>query len=171
MFAFGRACGDPLSSFHASPYDQVSDRLIKLGHAIRENESKRSHCIRLAEVIRVTALTHRKKSKPSAAAPVGKMPNQESVKAYIGKISTVDPKSNEFLNTFEWKAVRMMAIKKHGAVCQCCGASPKTGAVMHVDHIKPRKFFPELALDVENLQILCGDCNGGKGNWDQTDWR
>jgi 5-methylcytosine-specific restriction endonuclease McrA len=53
----------------------------------------------------------------------------------------------------------------------CCGATPQTGAVMNVDHIKPRKTYPELALSVENLQILCGECNHGKGNWNTTDWR
>ena len=42
---------------------------------------------------------------------------------------------------------------------------------MHVDHIKPRKLYPALALDVNNLQILCEVCNHGKGNWDMTDWR
>ena len=33
------------------------------------------------------------------------------------------------------------------------------------------KLFPQLALDVDNLQILCHECNHGKGNWDMTDWR
>ena len=65
----------------------------------------------------------------------------------------------------------MAALKRYGRVCQCCGASPATGAKMHVDHIKPRKLFPQLALDLNNLQILCHECNHGKGNWDMTDWR
>jgi 5-methylcytosine-specific restriction endonuclease McrA len=98
-------------------------------------------------------------------------PNEQSVKAFINSHSKVDPTSDDFLSTFEWKATRMMALKKYGPVCQCCGASPNTGAVMNVDHINPRKLFPQLALDVSNLQILCGDCNKGKGNWDMTDWR
>ena len=42
---------------------------------------------------------------------------------------------------------------------------------MNVDHIKPRKKYPELALDKSNLQVLCEECNHGKGNWDETDWR
>jgi hypothetical protein len=80
-------------------------------------------------------------------------------------------KTKDFLSTYEWRKLRMEAIKKYGNSCQCCGASPKTGAVLNVDHIKPRKFFPHLALDIDNLQILCAECNHGKGNWDQTDWR
>ena len=87
------------------------------------------------------------------------------------KVSKVNIKTDEFLQTYEWRKLRMEALKLHGARCQCCGASPATGAVMNVDHIKPRKLFPELALTLDNLQVLCGDCNHGKGNWDQTDWR
>lgn len=53
-----------------------------------------------------------------------------------------------------------------------CGRSPKIhGVVIHVDHIKPRSKFPELALDVNNLQILCEDCNVGKLNRFETDYR
>lgn len=79
--------------------------------------------------------------------------------------------SRAFLSSYEWRRVRMEALKKYGAKCQCCGATPTTGAVMNVDHIKPRKIYPELALCLDNLQILCGACNHGKGNWDMTDWR
>lgn len=78
---------------------------------------------------------------------------------------------DEFLQSYEWRKLRMVALTKYGARCQCCGASPANGAVMNVDHIKPRRIYPELALDIENLQVLCGECNHGKGNWDMTDWR
>ncbi len=81
------------------------------------------------------------------------------------------PATDAFLRSHEWRRVRMIALKKYGARCQCCGATPATCAVMHVDHIKPRKFFPQLALDVTNLQVLCHECNHGKGSWDMTDWR
>ena len=69
----------------------------------------------------------------------------------------------EFLETYAWRKVRMEALLKYGPKCMCCGATPKTGAVMNVDHIKPRKTHPELALSLENLQILCNECNHGKG--------
>lgn len=65
----------------------------------------------------------------------------------------------------------MVVLKKRGARCECCGATPANGAVMNVDHVHPRKTHPQLALEETNLQVLCGDCNHGKGNWDSTDWR
>lgn len=36
---------------------------------------------------------------------------------------------------------------------------------------KPPSKFPDLALVLANLQILCEDCNLGKMARDQTDWR
>jgi 5-methylcytosine-specific restriction endonuclease McrA len=87
---------------------------------------------------------------------------------YAGGINVA---SDDFLQSYEWRRVRMEALKKYGRTCQCCGASPATGAVMNVDHIKPRRLFPQLALDLDNLQVLCHECNHGKGNWDMTDWR
>jgi 5-methylcytosine-specific restriction endonuclease McrA len=93
--------------------------------------------------------------KPSAAA----------------KKKSISVTSDAFLMSYEWRKIRMLAIKKHGNRCQCCGASPKDGIKINVDHIKPRKLYPSLALDINNLQILCNVCNHGKGNWDETDWR
>jgi len=77
----------------------------------------------------------------------------------------------DFLETYQWRKLRMEALLKYGPRCMCCGATPSTGAVMNVDHIKPRQTHPELALEINNLQILCHECNHGKGNWDTTDWR
>lgn len=79
--------------------------------------------------------------------------------------------TKDFLETYEWRALRMRVLTARGARCECCGATPKDGVRMHVDHIKPRLKFPELALVESNLQILCEVCNHGKGNWDETDWR
>ncbi|ACL63206.1 HNH endonuclease [Methylobacterium nodulans] len=71
----------------------------------------------------------------------------------------------------EWRAVRYQALKLHGGACQCCGARGTKRAPLHVDHIKPRSRYPHLALEISNLQVLCEDCNLGKGASDDTDWR
>jgi 5-methylcytosine-specific restriction endonuclease McrA len=97
--------------------------------------------------------------------------NELSAEWKARKLRGIRVESDAFLQTYEWRKVRMEALKKYGAKCQCCGTTPAHGAIMNVDHIKPRKLFPSLALDINNLQILCHDCNHGKGNWDMTDWR
>jgi 5-methylcytosine-specific restriction endonuclease McrA len=89
-------------------------------------------------------------------------------KAWINLQTIPDASSKEFLNTKAWKRLRYQALKSSGMKCQCCGASPSTGAVLNVDHVMPRALFPELALRMDNLQVLCSDCNEGKGNWDTT---
>jgi 5-methylcytosine-specific restriction endonuclease McrA len=54
----------------------------------------------------------------------------------------------------------------------CCGATPDDGETqIHVDHIKPRFKYPQLALNADNLQVLCSVCNQGKGKWDESDFR
>jgi 5-methylcytosine-specific restriction endonuclease McrA len=89
----------------------------------------------------------------------------KEVTGYIYEAST------DFLESTEWKELRYLALVKSNGKCSCCGSSPKDGVVLNVDHIKPRKLFPALALDINNLQVLCSDCNHGKGNHDQTNWR
>ena len=69
-----------------------------------------------------------------------------------------------------WLKLRHAMLSHHGARCQCCGvAFPE--ATVQVDHILPRRDYPELALDPANLQILCRACTLGKGAHDTTDWR
>lgn len=117
-----------------------------------------------------------------AAAPLPKMHHSSlhydppklspRIKHHISKSVLKTAADNSFLQTAEWRRLRMVVITKRGARCECCGASPKDGVtVINVDHIKPRRLFPKLALTESNLQILCSACNHGKGNWDQTDWR
>jgi hypothetical protein len=79
--------------------------------------------------------------------------------------------SDEFLQSKSWKRIRIEAFNKYGNYCSCCGAKPSDGVRLNVDHIKPRKLFPELALNLDNLQILCSDCNSGKGNWNMTNFK
>lgn len=81
--------------------------------------------------------------------------------------------SASFYSSWEWKRARYDALSKFGRRCMCCGWKPEDGGGNHlcVDHIKPRRHYPELALDVNNLQILCNDCNMGKGSRHEDDFR
>ena len=77
---------------------------------------------------------------------------------------------DDFYNSNQWRSVRWECLRKHGFCCLGCGRSPPE-IVIHVDHIKSRSIYPELALDINNLQPLCRDCNLGKSNRDETDFR
>ena len=73
-------------------------------------------------------------------------------------------RSKKFYQSARWKNLRLRALANHQS-CRACGRSPKKhGIVLHVDHILPRSIYPEYALYLGNLQILCEDCNIGKGN-------
>lgn len=76
-----------------------------------------------------------------------------------------------FYDTSLWRKLRYDALSKnHGKACPLCGRKPPE-VVFHVDHIEPRSKRPDLALDPSNLQILCGDCNLGKSNRDNTNFQ
>lgn len=76
-----------------------------------------------------------------------------------------------FLRSSQWQALRYATLQRFGARCLCCNTDRSSGKVMHVDHIKPMWTHWHLRADPENLQVLCEDCNMGKGARDSTDWR
>lgn len=84
---------------------------------------------------------------------------------------------DDFYRSWEWKRVRMDALLKYGPVCMCCGArrgdkTPQGDDVrIVVDHVRPIAKYWERRLDPTNLQILCDECNMGKGSRLETDFR
>lgn len=78
---------------------------------------------------------------------------------------------DSFLYSAEWKELRKQVLIRYGFSCMRCGKRSKTGKGVNVDHIKPRKYYPELALDICNLQVLCASCNKNKGNKHHIDYR
>jgi 5-methylcytosine-specific restriction endonuclease McrA len=78
----------------------------------------------------------------------------------------------DFYQSPAWITMRYRVLRHYGARCKACGRSPQAdGVTIEVDHIKPRSKFPGLELTFSNLQPLCRDCNQGKSNTDQIDWR
>jgi hypothetical protein len=71
--------------------------------------------------------------------------------------------TERFYASAEWKNARQVVIRDQGSVCKKCGKSIRNQLNVTVDHIKPRKKFPSLALELSNLQVLCRSCNSAKG--------
>lgn len=80
-------------------------------------------------------------------------------------------KATPFYSSRGWRELRVKALVNQGRKCCLCGRTPKDNVILHVDHIKPRSKYPELELKLSNLQILCADCNLGKSNKYEEDWR
>jgi 5-methylcytosine-specific restriction endonuclease McrA len=77
-----------------------------------------------------------------------------------------------FFDSNKWQRLRYDVLVASNGQCTLCGRSTREhGVILHVDHIKPRSRFPNLALVRSNLQVLCEDCNLGKSNRDTIDWR
>lgn len=77
-----------------------------------------------------------------------------------------------FYSSSKWRELRIIALANSNGCCEACGRSPgEHGVVLHVDHVYPRSIYPHLALQITNLQVLCEDCNMGKGNAHTFDFR
>lgn len=86
-------------------------------------------------------------------------------------IAWLKNKHEGFYLSPQWLDLRTRVLETFGSVCMCCGARPDSDAVIQVDHIKPMSTHPELALEFDNLQVLCMPCNLGKSNKTQKDYR
>jgi 5-methylcytosine-specific restriction endonuclease McrA len=73
-----------------------------------------------------------------------------------------------FYYTKAWLAVRREVFATYEHRCMRCSAE---NLPLQVDHIKPRSRFPELELELTNLQLLCRKCNMIKWDKDFTDYR
>lgn len=75
--------------------------------------------------------------------------------------------SKRFEESKEWKELTIQAKHLYERACHKCGSKRR----LTVDHIKPKSRYPELSLDIDNLQILCWPCNKIKSYIDETDYR
>lgn len=60
--------------------------------------------------------------------------------------------------TRRWAAVRKAAKRRDGWKCVECGARGR----LEVDHVKPIRDRPDLAYDLNNVQVLCVPCHARK---------
>lgn len=146
---------------HPFYYRSIANALIKIGIQKHQGATDKSfvnrHYDKIVEHLKKHGLVHQsyqpKTTKTKKSTP-------PTVQQEVG-----------FYSTREWLELRYAILKKYKATCMCCGATRADGTQIHVDHIKPRFKHPELALDINNLQVLCAECNRGKSYKDDTDWR
>lgn len=149
---------------HESPQSYL------LGFIIKESTWSKLLSIK-ANKCKQIKLSNKEKKKAKKQSYKYKIPEIRNVE--VKPYSHPELGTNEyskFYSSTAWRQLRYLALKNAGG-CQCCGAKASDGVQIHVDHIKPRSRYPELELSLDNIQVLCEDCNIGKGDWDNTDWR
>lgn len=61
----------------------------------------------------------------------------------------------------KWK---LSLVRQQNNACNHCGVEVSVGCGSEIDHKKPVAFYPELAFELENLQVLCKECHEDKSS-------
>lgn len=109
------------------------------------------------------AVISRKRQRPNSPPMTMNQQQSEIINDYVMRKEVQKFSDKNFYRSREWRELRLLILSAN-RVCKLCGSGPDQGKVMHVDHIKPRSLWPELSLEISNLQLLCADCNLGKSN-------
>lgn len=75
--------------------------------------------------------------------------------------------SNAHINRPEWRGGswdywKKQTLLRENYTCQVCQFRDEE--IAEVDHILPKSLYPELRLDLNNLQVLCPNCHRRKTN-------
>lgn len=60
--------------------------------------------------------------------------------------------------------IKAALVRETGGKCAYCEGLFITVSFGDIEHIRPRKLFPEAVVKWENLTIACSRCNGNKGS-------
>lgn len=99
--------------------------------------------------------------------PSKRMTNAD-IEFKLNELNKVTTENVVYGDATTWKFLREKVIEIQGTRCLACGKSEES---MHVDHIKPKSRYPHLEYMIDNLQVLCADCNKVKSYVDETDYR
>jgi 5-methylcytosine-specific restriction endonuclease McrA len=67
--------------------------------------------------------------------------------------------TSPFYNTKQWNEIRERKRRAEHYECERCRAKGKHSRGMVVHHKKYLRKYPELALNFDNLELLCDDCH------------
>lgn len=128
----------------------------------------RRKCEIASKILGVDVLTA-KAARTAGKAIVRRV--REEMRAKLAAVAPTQAMIDAFYASWEWKRLRYEFLRDKARRCVCCGRTPDHGIAIHVDHIKPIRRYWAFRLSGSNLQVLCDDCNRGKGSHDETDWR
>lgn len=80
-----------------------------------------------------------------------------------------DPKYDAFRTSPEGREWRDQQFKRYGHRCPECNKIINRNNA-NIDHKYPRRFYPWLAWEIENLWVMCIDCNKAKGHLEWEDY-
>lgn len=70
-----------------------------------------------------------------------------------------DAESIAFYHSSAWRRIRKKALQRDNYICQLRLSAKCTTIATEVHHKKPRKDYPDLALDLDNLVSCCWFCH------------
>lgn len=77
-------------------------------------------------------------------------------------VSTRDSRRRFYLSS-QWQRIRKEVLERDHYECQWCASegrlTTQADSVLEVDHIKELEYYPEHALDKDNLRTLCKECH------------
>ncbi len=76
----------------------------------------------------------------------------------------VDP----FYVSKRWRATRAKVLARDNHTCVSCGANVRPKGMARVDHILPRRKFPDQAYHLPNLRTLCVACDNARHHADRA---
>ncbi len=68
-------------------------------------------------------------------------------------------KPDAFYTSPEWRELRIYVLRRDRWRCVLCGRAVHHKGMARVDHIRPRREAPELAMEATNLRTLCPTCD------------
>ena len=72
----------------------------------------------------------------------------------LGEPRTVKPKNRNYKRDELWERISRAWLADH-PLCAACEQQGRMTPAQIVDHILPRRYYPELKYDKDNLQSLC----------------
>lgn len=83
------------------------------------------------------------------------------------------PEARKFYKGKAWRATRKVRLIKDNYLCQPCFRDKTITKANAVHHKKELVDYPELALDISNLESICNSCHNKhhreKGGWNKKE--